>query len=177
MCAIDFDDGPADFWMEAYQYKNLLPTFPERLPSSFPERLPSGSESEVWHIPEAKARILMWIQPRQSVGMSDRRRAALVAMPPGCSLGIDVDGKPVVRINYDVPKNVPNLQPLWFDFESVELPGPDAGLPWPANGRLMYFIGRQTPPREERYPKAWKVVLWYYRRGAAAGENAKGNQP
>ena len=67
---IDFDDGPADFWMQAYEVNQ---------PRSFPERLPSQSEWGVWHIPKAKAHILMWIQPRQSFDTSDRFR---VRWPP-----------------------------------------------------------------------------------------------
>ena len=50
--AIDFDDGPAEFWLKTR----------ETGPKTFPVRLPT-SEKETWKIPKAKAHILIWIQP------------------------------------------------------------------------------------------------------------------
>ena len=113
----------------------------------FRVRLPSRNETESWRIPKAKARILMWIQPRQSVGMSDRVRGALAGLPPGCSLGIDVDGKAVARINYDTPvggvnQAVPN--PLWSGWASKELHAADAPYDRDMTSQAMFYIGRES---------------------------------
>jgi tRNA A-37 threonylcarbamoyl transferase component Bud32 len=112
--AIDFDDGPADFWLQVRETGQ----------QTFPVRLPSRNDSKTWRIPKKKAHILMWIQPRQSVAMKDRVRFALAMTAPGCSLGIDVDGKSVARVHYDVPVggvNQATPHPLWFGWASREI--------------------------------------------------------
>jgi hypothetical protein len=135
MRAIDFDDGPADFWLQVRETGQ----------QTFPVRLPSRNETESWRIPKAKAHILMWIQPRQSVAMSDRLRGALAGTPPGCSIGIDLDGKPLARINYDTPgggvnQSVPH--PLWFGWASREMRAGDAGFDGNMAARAMLYVGR-----------------------------------
>ncbi len=135
--AIDFDDGPADFWLQVRETGQ----------QTFPARLPSRNETESWRIPKAKAHILMWIQPRQSVGMSDRVRGALAGMAPGCSVGINVNGKSVARINYDSPvggvnQAIPN--PLWFGWRSRDMHPDDNGFNVEMASQAMLYIGRKS---------------------------------
>ena len=135
--AIDYDDGPADFWLQVKETGQ----------QTFPVRLPSRNETESWRIPKAKAHILMWIQPRQSVGMSDRLRGALAGLPPGCSLGIDVDGKAVARINYDTPvggvnQAIPN--PLWSGWASEEMQPGEGGFDSEMASQALLYIGRKS---------------------------------
>jgi serine/threonine protein kinase len=138
--AIDFDDGPADFWLEVKETGQ----------ESFPVRLPSRDSKDVWRIPTAKAHVLLWIQPRMSNAMSDKLRGALANMPSGCTLGIDVDGKAVARINYDVPvagvgQSIPH--PLWFGWESEEMQTTDIGFDADMASHAMRYLGRKATSR------------------------------
>jgi hypothetical protein len=135
--AVDFDDGPADFWLQVRETGQ----------QTFPVRLPSRNETESWRIPSAKAHILLWIQPRQSVGMSARLRGALAGMSPGCSLGIDVNGKPVARINYDTPVGGVNMEvphPLWFGWASRKMTRTDVGFDGDMVATAILYVGRKA---------------------------------
>jgi predicted Ser/Thr protein kinase len=137
VCAIDFDDGPADFWLEVKETGQ----------ETFPVRMPSRDPKEVWRIPRSKAHLLMWIQPRDSVAMSSRVRGMLGDKAPGCVLGIDVDGKAVARVNYDVPVGgigQPIPQPLWFGWASKEMRETDAGFDAEMAVEAIHYIGRKA---------------------------------
>jgi hypothetical protein len=133
--AVDFDDGPADFWLSVK----------ERGQQTFPFRLPSRNESETWRVPKKNAHILIWIQPRQSVGMSDKVRLALANTAPGCMLGVDVDSKSVARIHYDVPIGGVNQavpHPLWFGWASKEMHAGDVGFDKQMASQALFYVGR-----------------------------------
>jgi hypothetical protein len=128
---------------------------------AFPVRLPSRNVSETWRIPKAKAHILMWIQPRQSVGMSNRLRGALAGLAPGFSLGIDVDGKAVARINDEVPgggvnQTVPH--PL-FAWGSREMQANDGGYDAEMASQAILYIGRMS--RAEGMSTSCQLGLMY----------------
>jgi hypothetical protein len=135
--AIDFDDGPADCWLQ----------IKETGPKTFPDRLPTRNTGGFWRIPSKKAHILIWIQPRQSESMSARLRTTLYGMPPGFSLGIDVDSKAMNRTNYDVPvSEVSQLipQPLWSVGSSKDMRAGDAGFDAVMASQAIIYIGRES---------------------------------
>jgi serine/threonine protein kinase len=139
--ALDFDGGPAEFWMEVKETGQ----------QSFPTRFPSQNPTDTWRIATPKARVLLWIQPRESVNM-DRTLAFTGRSLPGCSIGIDVNGERVFRKDYNVPERpvgqgVPH--PLWFGWASTPLFTGDAGFEayWKSNSLL--YIGKKSTPAVE----------------------------
>ncbi len=135
--AIDFDDGPADFWVQVK----------ETGPQTFPDRLPTLNTGRARRIPASKAHILMWIQPRHSESMSAKLQTALYSVPPGFSLGIDVDGKPEMRVNHDVPLSevsplIPS--PLWSVGGASDMRAGDAGFDAEMASQAILYIGRKT---------------------------------
>jgi hypothetical protein len=131
--AIEFDDGPADFWLQVKETGQ----------QTFPDRLPTRNTGGIWRIPTRKAHILIWIQPRYSGAMSAQRRDALSGRPPGFSLGIDVDGKATTRINYDVPVGQLPANPL-FDSEYREMNSGDFRFDAEMASKAILYIGRAS---------------------------------
>ncbi|MBS0263209.1 MAG: serine/threonine protein kinase [Planctomycetes bacterium] len=134
--ALDFDDGPAEFWMEVRETGQ----------QSFPTRLPSQNPSDIWKIPTPRAHLLLWIQPRESVAM-DRTLAIVGQQPAGCLLGIDVDGHPVFRKDYDVPvravgQEIPH--PLWFGWESQSLMAGDSEFDLLRDSKSLLYVGKKS---------------------------------
>ena len=51
-------------------------------------------------------------------------------------------------MNYDVPKGVPRMQPLWFGWDSREMPEPDPGFASKMRGKVICFIVRCNSARD-----------------------------
>jgi hypothetical protein len=156
----DFDRGPASFWTEAHETGQQ--TFPERLPAPF--------LGAVWRVENPRAHILMWIQPREeTVNMSPAILSSVRKRTddlPDYAMGIDVDGKSVLRQTHNPGLSKPQI-PLWFGWMNRDLQessgaihfDPKTGILHDRDQAMVFIRAKKTP---DGTPGATaEFGLWY----------------